>query len=149
MSATNFEEEAANIIQTLADEIRSVEHRVQGAQEELADKELSLAYWQAVLKDYRARKGYPVKELDVNPVVTDEYTSLGPTEMIHLWARTHGGDVVVRELCKRAVLAGAYKNSKRASSNIYAVIRKRSDYVKVGPGHFKSLRNGQAVLVDN
>ena len=148
MSVPNFEEEASEIIRTLAEEIRSVELRVQRAQEELADKELSLAHWQAVLKDYRARKGYPVKDLDVSPVVTDEYASLGPTEMIHLWAKTHGGEVVVRELCKRAVLAGAYKSPRRASSNIYAVIRKRSDYVKIGPGHFKSLRNGQVTLVD-
>lgn len=137
MSEKTFEEEAIATIQELGEEVRKAERDIQRAQEALAEKEQELSHWQGAMRSFRQRRGYPADEVDYRPVITDEYTTLGPTDMIRLWSKTHGGEVIMTELCERAVLSGAYKTKKQASSNLSAVIRKHKSFTWIAPGHYR------------
>ena len=143
---TTFEQEAISIIKKLEVEKLEAERRVQNAQEVLTAKEEQVARWYAILKDYQEMSDLPQSEHDYRPSVPDEYSRLGPTEMVKLWANQHGGDVLVREVTDLALRVGIYKSRKSASNTFTNILKRHKDFVRIGPGHFHTRRNGQATL---
>ena len=119
----------------------AAERRMETARNEVAEAEQAVEHWQFALEDYRRSHGLPPQSSTPSPVLEDEYSHMGPTELVQYWADRHEGEVVVKELAKLAVRVGMSPNYRHASSNIYAVV-KRKGYEKIGPGHFKKFQNG-------
>ena len=126
-------------------ELQGAEYKMEEVRRVVQEKEQKVAAWQSSIDDYRCAYDLPV-QLDVSPVLSAEYSTMGPTELIRYWAAKHDGDVVVKDLARAAVSAGVFTSTRQASSNIYAVLR-RKGYEKVGPGHYRQLSTQPAIFV--
>ena len=116
--------------------LRGAERRLELVMGELAEEVKAVEHWQFVLEDYRKLHGLSLQPVTLSPVLADEYSHMGPTELVQYWSDKHDGEVVVKDLAKVAVKAGMFPNYRHASSSIYAVV-KRKGYEKIGPGYFK------------
>lgn len=124
--------------------VRELEQRLATIQEELAEEREAVQHWTFAYKDYMKSLGLAPREITVKSALEPEYAHMGPTELVQYWADKHDGEVVVKEIAKASVDAGMFPNYRHASSNIYAVV-KRKGYIKVEPGHFRHphYTNGQ------
>lgn len=112
------------------------EQRLISVQHTIEEVDRAIAHLYFVIEDYRKAHGLPPRSDKPSPVLTAEYSHLGPTDLVQYWADKHGGDVVVKELARVAVNAGMFAQYRQAASSIYAVL-KRKPFDKVEPGHFK------------
>ena len=143
-----WEQETLQIIHTLEADKLDAERRVHVAQENLADKGILLQQWYRVLEDYRQRNGLPSDGTDLIPAIETRYASLGPTQMVDLWARTHDGEIILKDLVAAALKAGAYRQYRTAYNTLRSTIRRRKDFENIAPGQFQSRRNAQGELAD-
>ena len=127
---------------------RDAERRVHVAQENLTDKGILLQQWYRVLEDYRQRNGLPSDGPDLIPAIETRYARLGPTQMVLLWASTHGGHVVLKQLAATVLKAGAYKEYRTAYNTLRSTVRRRKDFENIAPGQFQSRRNAQGEPAD-
>ena len=147
MSQT-WEQETLQIIRTLEADKLDAERRVHVAQENLTDKGILLQQWYRVLEDYRQRNGLPSDGPDLIPAIETRYARLGPTQMVELWASTHGGHVILKQLAATVLKAGAYKEYRTAYNTLRSTVRRRKDFENIAPGQFQSRRNAQGELAD-
>ena len=147
MSQT-WEQETLQIIRTLEADKLDLERRVHVAEVNLMDNGMLLQQWYRVLDDYRQRNGLPTDGLDLIPAIETQYARLGPTQMVLLWASTHGGHVVLKQLTATVLKAGAYKEYRTAYNILRSTVRRRKDFENIAPGQFQSRRNAQGELAD-
>ena len=147
MSATTWEQQTKQVIHNLEAEKLDAERRVQVAQDNLAEKAQQLERWYRVLKEYRELHDLPSSDNDHSPILEDEYARLGPTEIIHYWANRHEGEVILKDLVKTVLRAGVYRDYKQAYNTLTSIVRRNKGYERVAPGHFRSRRNSQGMLV--
>ena len=133
-----FEHIAEDRIRVLMHEAKDTRLRITRAQTDLADKETRLRFWLGALRDYRDSLGMPTDDLDRIVVVEDEYDGLPPTAMALLWAKNHGGDVVVKEAAQVALRSGTYKDYRHAYNAISAVVKRHRRFHKVAIGHYRA-----------
>ena len=147
MSQT-WEQETLQIIRTLEADKLDLERRVHVAEVNLMDNGMLLQQWYRVLDDYRQRNGLPSDGPDLIPAIETQYARLGPTEMVLLWANTHGGHVILKQLAATVLKAGAYKEYRTAYNTLRSTVRRRKDFENIAPGQFRSRRNAQGELAD-
>ena len=144
MYTNTTEQDLIQLLQDCQTERQAAERKLQAARETLAEKEQAEQHCQFTLNHYRKMRGLP-QQLDPSPALSNEYSSMTPTEVVVHWAQKHDGLIVVKELVKDVVQAGMFANRRVAASNIYGVI-KRKEYVKVEPGQYRP-PNSNPVLV--
>jgi hypothetical protein len=140
MVLDEFEQNIKQRIAELEREKQEAEHRLQEAQDTVNDRENRLSHWYGALRDYQERSGLPVRDAEEGQDALDEYARLGPTQMVDLWARTHDGEVTIKDMVPVMLRVGAYKDYRSAYSSIRATITRRRDYERIGPGHYKSIQ---------
>ncbi len=116
--------------------ILTAERKMEAARNEMIEEEQAAEHWRFALQDYRKSHGLSPCPSSPSPVVEDEYSRMGPTELVEYWANKHDGEVVVKDLTNAAFAAGAFSDRRHGGSMIYAVV-KRKGYKRVGRGHFK------------
>ncbi len=119
---------------------QGTELRLISAQQTIDAVDRAIAHLYFVIEDYRKAHGLPPRSDKPSPVLSAEYSHLGPTDLVQYWADKHGGEVVVKELARVAVNAGMFAQYRNAASSIYAVL-KRKPFEKVRPGYFKRIEN--------
>ena len=110
------------------------ERKMAAARLAIDEDEQAIEHWQFALNDYRREHG--LEAINHSPVLQDEYSSMGPTELVEYWANKHDGEVVIKELTHIGLNAGIFKKYRNGSSSIYSVL-KRKQYDKLGPGYYK------------
>ena len=121
---------------------QAAERQLNAAREAVARAERAVSNWRFALEDYRTACGLPAKSDVVSPILANEYSAMGPTELVEYWAEKHDGLVVIKDLAKEGVKAGIFPTYRHGSSAVYAVV-KRKAYDKVAPGCFR--RRDQAI----
>ena len=114
-------------------------------QQRLTEVDILLEQWDAVLRDYSEVSGLAVSE-NSRPDIED-YASIGPTQMLILWANQHNGNIAIKDLARFAVRAGGYAKYKQAYNSLANIARRHKGFYKAEPGLFKANRNGQEALV--
>ena len=114
--------------------ILTAERKMEAARNEMIEEEQAAEHWRFALQDYRKSHGLSPCPSSPSPVVEDEYSRMGPTELVEYWANKHDGEVVVKDLTNAAFAAGAFSDRRHGGSMIYAVVKRKG---RVGRGHFK------------
>ena len=123
---------------------RDAERKLMRAREEVEEKEQSIIHARFMIDDYRKQCGLPVQPSYRSPMLTDEYTNLGPTELVDSWADQHDGEVIVKELTQVGLAVGTFGKYRNGASAIYGVL-KRKPYKKMAPGHFKKIHTSMPI----
>lgn len=120
------------------------ERRLEADRQEFEEAGRGIASAEDFLKAYRRLNDQPV-QVDPIPVPNQEYTRMGPVDLVEHWATLHDGEVVVKDLTKAALAAGVFTHYRNGSASIYSVL-KRKKYERIGQGHFRKAEpsmNGQ------
>ena len=123
---------------------QAAEQRLIVVQHTIEEADRAIAHISFSIEDYRKAHGLPPRSDKPSPVLSAEYSHLGPTDLVQYWADKHGGEVVVKELARVAKDAGMFPNYRQAASSIYAVLKRKS-FEKVGAGHFKKIQTSMPI----
>ena len=138
MLSRDFELQIKQTIVELKGKKREAERRLKCAEEAVDDLGNRLTIWEEALAEYQERHGLPVESLSSTVESTASgYASLGPTQMVERWASEHDGEVVVKDLVKTVLHAGAYKKYRTAYNVITATVKRRKESQQIGPGRFR------------
>ena len=117
-------------ISELEKERQQADVKVKAAEAMVRDKEQRLAHWRGALKDYQECHGLPI---DGETATVEQYRKLGPVGQVHLWADTHEGHVIVKEITHALLDAGAYDDYRKAYNSIRSTLKRRQYFGQTGP----------------
>jgi hypothetical protein len=133
-----WEEETLDLIQDQQEERRKLESRLAAIQQQLEKCDQLIVAYRLTLEGYRAK--YGLAKSGPEPLTDHDkavYLKLHPKDVVNRWADSHGGTVVMNELCLTMVAIHAFSDTAQAASTLYSAIRRMTEYEKVERGVYR------------
>ena len=134
-----LEREIKETIKDLEANKCQVKQRIARQYQTLEEVDRTLRSWYHALADHRRRFNLPDEPDELDGI---DYAALGPTAMVFEWAENHNGDVVIKDLTRRVLDAGLYRDYRSAYNTVRAPLERLENFSYVAPGHYRMSANG-------
>jgi hypothetical protein len=136
-----WEQETLELIAEAEQDRNKAVQRVEIARRLAETAENTVEALKVALRRYRQHYGLPPLAVPAAPGVVTQLSHLDPKGLIDHWADTHGGKVIMKELCNAVVQAGQYKDQRQAAGSLYSTVKRMPRYAWVTRGIFQRKEN--------
>ncbi|MDO8673086.1 MAG: hypothetical protein Q7O66_16885 [Dehalococcoidia bacterium] len=133
-----FEDELDALIQGFQQERGKAELRLISVQRQIEDIDRQIAAARIALDAYRVKYGLPRRNAsEANPDLAAQCQGKSVIEMAYLWADTHGGKIVMREMNQFLTDAGYFQNTQQAGATLGTAISRSKLLERIGSGIYR------------
>jgi hypothetical protein len=133
-----WEQVMLDLIQEQELENTKAQQRLESARRAADASQQKLETLRAALEHGRAKRGLPEPLSNVpDPSQVAEFLNKSAKDMLHYWADTHGGEVVMRDATKFLAAAGLFRDETQAAGTLYPAVNRSPDFIKIARGVYR------------